>query len=67
MMQRGYLKKYLGNNLAIFVCRNGHESKAPVIHRKPKGVSETGIQILVSWWSKAKGGCSFDCKKCKIE
>lgn len=63
-MQRGYVKEYLGNNRAVFICKNGHESKMPVVRRKPRGVSEIGILMMVRWWSKEKGGCSFDCKQC---
>lgn len=68
--QRGYLKEYLGNNRAVFVCRNGHETRMAVIKRRGLtdkyilGHMSSGIAQMVSWWSKEKGGCTFECPKC---
>lgn len=63
-MKRGYLKEYLGNNKAVFVCKLGHEFTGPVV-KKSRGVTEAGIKLLVRWWSRENGGCLVGCQKCK--
>ena len=64
MLGRNKLIQYLGKNRAIFECPAGHRRTLCVIPPRGRGrMTEAGIQVMVSWWSKS--GVNMECHACK--
>jgi hypothetical protein len=68
---RGYAERVPGTTKFRFICPHGHVTIDDITlqgsgkRRRRVKIGETGIQMMESWWSKEKGGCTFNCNKCK--
>lgn len=69
MLTRLYVIEYHGDNQATWECAAGHRWRGVVIDRR-RGQARflrpdaAGVARMASWWSKEKGGCSGECKRC---
>jgi hypothetical protein len=68
MKRRLFVIKYHGNNRATFGCPQGHVWDSYLIKPKDlkgRGIGETGLNRLASWWTQERGGFTGVCLQCK--
>lgn len=66
---RGYAERIGQSSRFRFVCPNGHIQTQDMNagkRGKRHPVGEHGLAMYADWWSKERGGVSFDCKKCLL-